>query len=237
MRLITWNCNMAFRKKAASVLRYQPDILVIPECEHPSRLSFGKKVKVPSHSLWFGQNPNKGLGIFSFGDYKLQVEEHHKPEFRTIVPISILKGRKRFSLYAIWAYNPQDKNAVYVEQIWKALAHYDHLISGRRILMAGDFNSNTIWDKKNRVGNHSHVVEKLASRKIMSTYHEFHQQEQGKEKHPTFMLYRHKDKPYHIDYCFASRDLIKKLGSVEVGKHRYWKKLSDHVPLIVTFND
>jgi len=49
-------------------------------------------------------------------------------------------------------------------------------------------------------------------------------------------MYRHKDKSYHIDYCFASADLIKKLISVEVGEHSNWSKHSDHTPLIITFN-
>jgi exonuclease III len=35
MKIITWNCNMAFRKKADWILQYEPDILIIPECEHP----------------------------------------------------------------------------------------------------------------------------------------------------------------------------------------------------------
>jgi exodeoxyribonuclease III len=48
-------------------------------------------------------------------------------------------------------------------------------------------------------------------------------------------MYRHKDKPYHIDYCFVSTDMIEKLKSVEIGEHETWSKLSDHVPLIVTF--
>ena len=71
----------------------------------------------------------------------------------------------------------------------------------------------------------------------MSTYHLHHQQAQGNEVHPTFYLYRHLDKPYHIDYCFASIDLAEKIKSIEVGDFEFWKKHSDHVPLIVTFSN
>lgn len=31
---------MAFRKKADFILTYKPDILVVPECEHPEKLVF-----------------------------------------------------------------------------------------------------------------------------------------------------------------------------------------------------
>ncbi|HET9824163.1 MAG TPA: hypothetical protein VFP87_02450, partial [Chitinophagaceae bacterium] len=61
-------------------------------------------------------------------------------------------------------------------------------------------------------------------------------QEQGKERHPTLYMYRQKDKPYHIDYCFASKDLIGKLKSVEVGKFRSWCRYSDHVPVMIAFD-
>lgn len=48
-------------------------------------------------------------------------------------------------------------------------------------------------------------------------------------------MYRHKNKPYHIDYCFASEDMIDKLHSVEIGDYEFWVKYSDHVPVIVEF--
>ncbi|MFW2476032.1 MAG: hypothetical protein ACN4EP_03905, partial [Sediminibacterium sp.] len=63
-----------------------------------------------------------------------------------------------------------------------------------------------------------------------------YKQEQGKEKDPTFYLYKHKEKSYHLDYCFASTDMIDKIQSVEIGAYDFWKPYSDHVPVMVTFN-
>ena len=82
---------------------------------------------------------------------------------------------------------------------------------------------------------HAAVVKQLEDKDIFSTYHCQYKQTQGKEEHPTFYMYRHKDKPYHIDYCFASNDMMQKLQSVEVGEYDLWTKHSNHVPLIVTF--
>jgi exonuclease III len=101
-------------------------------------------------------------------------------------------------------------------------------------MLIGDFNSNSIWDKKHREGNHSTVVAKLEAKKIFSAYHKFFRQTQGKEEHPTLFMYRHKEKPYHIDYCFASTDLIEKLQNVEIGTYQEWTEHSDHKPLSVT---
>ena len=103
-------------------------------------------------------------------------------------------------------------------------------------MLVGDFNSNSIWDKPRREGNHSTVVALLEKKKIYSAYHQFYKQEQGKERHNTLFMYRHPDKAYHIDYCFVSADLAKKLSSVKVGTHRKWKSLSDHTPLTASFD-
>ena len=227
---------MAFRRKASVILRYRPDILVVPECEHPDKLQFSNDTATPRDMLWFGNNQHKGLGIFSYSNCRFRLRKTYNPKLRTIIPVAVSGGEFDFTLYAIWAWNPSDPDGKYVEQIWKALQHYEKHLKNKPVILAGDFNSNTIWDKKYRVGNHSHVVERLAEKKIYSTYHLYHKQEQGKEKHPTLYMYRHKDKPYHIDYCFASAALADKLQSVEIGRHKFWTRYSDHVPVIVTFN-
>jgi exonuclease III len=237
MKIITWNCNMAFRKKARFILSHHPDILVVPECEHPDKLLFPPGTIKPRDLLWFGQNQHKGLGIFSYGQFRFSVINTYNRKLRQIIPISVRGGPSPFTLLAIWANNPTDPDGQYVEQVWKALHHYDDLLIKTDAILVGDFNSNVIWDKKRRKANHSNVVKYLEERGICSTYHHFHKQKQGTEKHPTLYMYRHKDKPYHIDYCFASSNFIKHLQEVEIGTFRFWCRHSDHVPLIVTFKN
>ena len=236
MKIITWNCNMAFRKKAELVLKYKPDIVIVPECEHPDKLKFGNNVQQPSDLLWFGNNQHKGIGIFSYSGYRFKLKKNYNPRLQLIIPISVKGEADEFDLYAIWAHNPLDPDGRYVEQIWKALHHYKRHLGSRPTILAGDFNSNTIWDRPKRIGNHSDVVKKLEKKGISSAYHLVHGQQQGKEKHPTLYMYRHKDKAYHIDYCFVSADLASRLHSVEIGSYKTWKPHSDHVPVIVTFN-
>ncbi len=227
---------MAFRKKADFILTHQPDILVIPECEHPDRLKFKKEMPLPTDIYWHGTNLNKGLGVLSYSNYKFKLLHIHNPALCNILPLLVTGGIVDFILFAVWANNPQDKDGQYITQVWKAIHQYDQLIKEDYTILTGDFNSNTIWDKPRRAGNHTTVVERLKQKKIYSTYHQFYGQEQGKEKHPTLFMYRHQDKPYHIDYCFASIDFMNKLNNVEVGTYEDWTKFSDHVPLIVTFD-
>ena len=236
MKLITWNCNMAFRKKVEKILIYQPDVLVIPECEHPSKLGIDNWSFKPAGVHWQGNNLNKGLGIFSFNGIKLKPLGYHNEAFRIIVPVRLTGFQKAFTLYAVWANNPKDADGAYITQVWKALNHYGSLIKTNNTIMMGDFNSNTIWDKPRRVGNHSTVVNWLARKKIHSVYHFHNNCNQGKEPDPTLFMYRHRDKPYHLDYCFMSNNLLKHLSSVEVGSYKDWCAYSDHTPLIASLN-
>jgi exonuclease III len=235
MKIIAWNCNMAFRKKAGFIVDKQPDIVVVSECEHPDKLKFNNGIPLPTHSFWYGSNSNKGLGVFSYSNYKFKLLPIHNPELKNILPLAVTGGKVDFILFAIWANNPQDKDGAYVTQIWKAIHYYEKLLTKPKIILTGDFNSNTYFDKPKREGNHSAVVVKLEAKNITSAYHQFYKQAQGKEKHPTWFLYRHKNKPYHLDYCFASDYFIKRLKNVEVGLHKDWAHLSDHVPVTVTF--
>ena len=235
MKIITWNCNMAFRKKINLISELRPDIAVVPECEHPDRLRFDLFTQKPTDVLWHGDNHSKGLGVFSFGANKFTLLDNHNKGLKTILPISITGGKVDFILFAIWANNTTDKKSQYIGQVWKAIHYYEGLLN-EKVILTGDFNSNTIWDNQHRQANHSAVVKKLEEKRIYSAYHIFYKQEQGKEQHPTFFTYRHKDKPYHIDYCFASDYFISRLKEVQVGSYEQWTRHSDHKPVIVTFD-
>jgi exodeoxyribonuclease III len=237
MKIITWNCNMAFRKKADTILKYRPDIVVIQECEHPDKLNFASQTPKPTDMLWIGGNKNKGLGIFSYSGYRFKLHKNHNPELKLIAPVKVSNGEIQFMLFAIWANNPTDKDGQYITQVWKALTHYKRNIQKKQTILIGDFNSNTIWAKPRREGNHSTVVKVLEKKGIQSVYHRHFMIEQGKEIHPTHYLYRHRNRPYHLDYCFASGDILNNLRSVEVGDFESWKEYSDHVPIIIHFDE
>lgn len=49
---------------------------------------------------------------------------------------------------------------------------------------------------------------------------------------PTLFMHHSKNKSYHVDYCFASKEF--KLENVGIGKYADWAKKSVHMPLIIT---
>lgn len=225
---------MAFRKKADLVFIYQPDILIIPECEHPDKLLFKINTVKPADTFWFGQNQNKGIAVFSFGNLKIKLLQHN-PDFKFILPLNIYNDKISWTVFAIWAQKPENHDC-YTEQVWNAVHYYSDILSNENTILIGDFNSNSIWDRPKRIYNHTNLVEFLKTKNILSTYHHYHNQTQGKERESTLFMHRKVDRPYHIDYCFASQNLIEKIKSVEIGSYDAWTKYSDHKPLIVDFD-
>lgn len=226
---------MAYRKKPNFILKEMPDILIVPECENQQRLSFGLHTNQPTDIFWYGDNPHKGIGVFSYSDYKIKLLDNHNADFKYVLPLSVYNNKINLTIFAIWAQKPE-RHDCYTEQVWNAVHFYSNLLDNEYVILAGDFNSNSIWDRPKRIYNHTNLVDFLKTKNILSTYHHFHNQMQGHEKDKTLFMQRKIDRPYHIDYCFASLNLIDKLENVEVGAYEKWTTYSDHKPLIVNFN-
>jgi hypothetical protein len=60
MRIVTWNCQIGLDKKMDALLSLGPDVAVVPECSEESVNAFQQR---GLSTLWFGSNPNKGVGI------------------------------------------------------------------------------------------------------------------------------------------------------------------------------
>jgi len=236
MKLITWNCQGAYRKKAAAIAHARPDIAIIQECEAPEKLLFWKNTPLPTHQLWVGDGKNKGVGIFSYTGLNLQLYAHHLTSIKHCIPVRV-SGRFNFNLIAIWAMGHQDRKLSYIAQVFLALENYRDFIREQDTVLVGDFNSNKQWDSTPRVGNHSKVVETLAAENIFSIYHEYFKEQQGEESQNTFFMYRKRDRGFHLDYCFAPRSWVDRVKSVSVGSYEEWGKLSDHTPLSVEFSE
>jgi type IV secretory pathway VirB6-like protein len=106
--------------------------------------------------------------------------------------------------------------------VWSASKHYQSTLKNNNVIIGRDFNSDVIWDKLKRRVSHSMVVEKLRDLNMFSAYHSDYNIDQDFEVHPTSHLFRHYIRPYQIDCCFASAQLIGNIESVEVGAHEQW---------------
>ena len=223
---------MAFRKKYPPVVALQPDLLIVIECESEDKLKPALEEIDYKEIIWVGDNPHKGIGIIRFGDFAIEALYPYDPAFKYILPFQLV-GKTRTNLFVIWAMpykNSPTKS--YVGQIWRAINHYEKELE-QPTLLIGDFNSNAIWDASRKLGNHSAVVQFLSNYRIESLYHFRIGELPGKETLPTQFMYRHLDKPYHLDYCFSSAALITKDTTFEIGQYNDWIEYSDHMPIIV----
>jgi exonuclease III len=234
MKVVTWNCNGALRNKFQNLMEFEADIYIIQECEKPEQTQHKEYIKWAKNHLWVGSNKNKGLGIFAAEHLKIEslgwsniFTDHTVKHF---LPCTVNDG---FQLLGVWTHRNNSPNFGYIGQLWKYLqVNKQHF---RKVIIAGDFNSNSIWDQWDRWWNHSDVVRELKELGISSLYHKFLEEEHGKESKPTFFLHRNTLKPYHIDYVFGSREFENSLIKIEVGDSEQWLKISDHLPLICEF--
>lgn len=236
MRIVSWNCQMAFRDKAACLKPLDADIYVIPESEDLDRLGAVELLCSYPNRQWKGNNENKGLLVASKVQIALQVIPEYNPAYRDILPVKIhIAGKPEFYLLAVWTRsNPKDRRCQYIGQLWLALQEYAPLLTSPWVIV-GDFNSNPIWDNEYpRVATHSQTAAFLEAHGIRSLYHESTKEEPGRETCKTFALNRNVDKGYHIDYCFLSNTLIQD-SKISIPPLASWIDKSDHVPLIIDF--
>jgi hypothetical protein len=214
------------KKKATSLFGMEPDIAIVQECSK----SDAESLQGGSYSsLWFGENPKKGLAIFYKSQWTLR--QLAEPDHRWIVPLEV-KGPENFTLLAVWAWSEKGGIPSYVRLIRQFLAAHPIWFGNGPVVMAGDFNSNCQWDKAPS-RDHFSLVEQLAQHGLISAYHSHHNQQQGSETRPTFHKGRKSDNPYHIDYIFMPREWIARLDNLEVGTFDDWARLSDHCPLTI----
>jgi exonuclease III len=232
MKIMTWNAAMRFRDKIEEILPFTADILVIPECEAPEK--WKKSNPSINQFLWFGDNLNKGTGIFTLNNsYQISLHPAYNKDFRYIIPL-IVTGEEDFILFAVWSQFTKKRSESYIGQIYLALKFYKSLLQQPCVII-GDWNSNKIFDYIKRVGTHTEVVDFLSSFNIKSAYHHYFNEEHGQESLPTHYFRKEKERPFHLDYIFASDEFMKRIIHLEIGSFEKWIHLSDHLPIFAEF--
>lgn len=97
MKIVSWNCNMAFRKKINVIIDDTVDVLILQECEEISKLNIETWAISPTSVYWYGKNSNKGLAVFTFNEFKIDCTEvQHNESFVYVIPLIIYKNQFRF---------------------------------------------------------------------------------------------------------------------------------------------
>lgn len=235
LKIVTWNCSGAFRKKFENITSYNADIYIIQECENPAESQHKEYREWAKNYLWNGDTKNKGIGIFAKPEIELnQLDWSNKFKNHYVKHFLPCKINQDFELIAVWTHKNNSPNFGYIGQLWKYLQINKHKLKSS--IIAGDFNSSTIWDEWDRWWNHSDVVAELKELEIESFYHKFTGEQQGKETNPTLYFQRKLERQYHIDYIFGSKIFSEKLNKIEIGQAEKWLKISDHMPIYCEIN-
>jgi endonuclease/exonuclease/phosphatase family metal-dependent hydrolase len=205
------------------VLALRPDLLMLQEV---SRRDIDGLPADFKH--WVGSNPHKGLAIVGFGDHAYTIPECYTDELPWFIPLRI--ADLDLNVIAVWAC-VKTPRLRYVRVIHAALDHYDSFIRAAPAIMAGDFNSNAIWDRKHGALDHTHMTARLESLGLRSVYHAQHGEAHGAEQVNTWYMYRNRAKGYHLDYVYVSECLMAGT-SLSIGEPDVWLSRSDHMPLI-----
>lgn len=230
MKIITWNCNGAFRRKLAYLAQFNADILIIQECEDPAQSKDVAYRDWAKNYIWVGNSKNRGLGVFAQDSSALEeLKFDHsfgEQRLKWFIPFQY----RNFDIIAIWTQSTANGEFRYIGQLYKFLLNNYNQINHH--IFIGDFNSNKVWDYKRSEGDHSTCVRLLKNKNILSLYHEYMNESQGEELMPTFYLHRNITKQYHIDYAFIPNSLLAD-ASLSVGNHDEWLEISDHMPLVI----
>lgn len=227
MKIVTWNCNGALRRKTHLLDPLEADILIIQECEAPAQSTADYRHWAGNH-VWLGRGKDKGIGVFARRGQPLQRLGWPDEGYRHFLPVKV----GDLDVLAVWTQDAAPRRFSYVGQLWHYLQANGPAL-GRQSIVVGDFNSSSIWDLRRPVWSHSDCVRVMEGHGLHSLYHLVSGEMQGQETMPTYFQARNETKPYHIDYIFAHRALFQHgAATITVGTPADWLRASDHMPLI-----
>ncbi|MEP6573616.1 MAG: endonuclease/exonuclease/phosphatase family protein [Gemmatimonadota bacterium] len=224
MRLVAWNCcGGPVATKLCVLKALRADIAVVSE---------SPELPQDEHTCWIGDNRRRGLAIIARPPWRvtpLDVAPVSMPKY--VLPV-LVSGPETFLLWGVWAHNfGRDR---YVRGVHRAVDECRGVLRDRPSVLLGDFNSHSQWDHHHPKDlSHSALIGKLHDLNIVSAYHVKRDQAHGAERQPTFFEYRHRTRPYHIDYVFVPAAWSARLATVSVGRHSRWSAWSDHMPVSV----
>lgn len=217
LKIVSWNCNRAFRNKFQYIQKLNADLYIIEECENPEKIirpEYLNYVKSSAYKCFKGDK--KGLLVFS-PVATINPVHWNDNRMRYYLPFNFLKHH----FLGVWT---KDN---YIEDLYLYSSFNIQKLKNRYII--GDFNSNVMWDRKHGYRTHSDFNKLVSKVGLGSAYHMQTGDLFGQEKQATFYLYRKPEKPYYIDYAYLPE---KSTFNITFGDSSFLQ-YSDHLPLIL----
>jgi endonuclease/exonuclease/phosphatase family metal-dependent hydrolase len=235
MRIVSWNCcwqKEGFTdEKRNEILKLSPDILIVQECKQGDweKLNYSSE-----KGHWHGDgkeargnpNYNHGIGIFCNEKYSVDTslfkdedEDKVLSKMRYALPYIIkMKDVEILTIFSIWAKKDFEN---YHIPILNSLEYF-YEKTNSPIVLAGDFNTGSQYGNEKNKQYYEFIKKELKTKYLLENC------AMWQDWVPTFVK---GDNSYLDDHCFTAIDF--KVISFGIGNYNYWKKYSDHCPIIV----
>jgi exodeoxyribonuclease-3 len=234
LRIVTWNCNMALRQKFDRLRSLRPDVAVVQECADPDAAGKGWHPDCASYD-WIGFNPDKGLGIFTFGGLTLTRSASYAETYALYLPVTV-SGWCHFNLLGLWAADPRKVPDGATNDPFAALQHHHNFLAAGPSVVAGDFNRLPQQISARNGGPGSSVVDVLASAGLTNADFAMSDASGQPALRRTHFHQRKFSRGFVVDYVFIPTAEAARLAAFEVGDPHDWITWSDHVPLVAEFD-
>ena len=231
LRVVSWNCNMALnrvgrgRTKAERLLALEPDIAVVQECSDSAVLDGMNRI------VWTGAYPTKGLAVFARPELAGREYLDADATRQWFAPVQF--PGLGLNLLGCWAMHHRGQEPRPARgRIHATMEHYADFLAGGRSIVIGDLNDHTRWDTT-RYPSFARLTTQLDAQGLTNLYYARTGEIPNEETRPSLYWYRHRDKPYLVDWAFIPSDWIARVSSFDIGEYDAWHEASDHMPLII----
>jgi hypothetical protein len=225
---------MALRLKVDRLLSLRPDVAVIQECADPDAAGKGWRPDCTGYD-WIGFNPDKGLGIFTFGGLALTRSASYSETYALYLPVTV-SGWCHFNLLGLWAADPRKAPDGATNEPAAALRHYRSFLAAGPSVVAGDFNRLPQQMSVRNGGPGSAVVDVLADVGLTNADFAMSDASGQPALRRTHFHQRKFSRGFVVDYVFIPTSEAARLVTFEVEDPHDWITWSDHVPLVAEFD-
>ena len=227
---------MALPKKFDRLLALRPDVAVVQECASPVRdAARGWRPPCTDYD-WIGFNPDKGVGMFTFGNLRISRHRAYSDAFSLYLPAQIY-GRCRLNLLGVWMADARKMPVGSTNDPRVALRHYRRFLTAAPAVVAGDFNllPQQMSQRSDRSPVGYSVIERLARVGLRNADSIPLRGAVDNGLRRTLYHQRRFGRGFVVDYLFIPRREAPRLTAFEVCDPHDWLPWSDHVPLIAEF--
>lgn len=233
MKIVSWNCNGAFRNKYKELFNAYPntDVFIVQECEDPTFYNDSAYKAIYGNGFYVGTSNyyTKGIGVFSPKGLWLRRMRCNYANALMMIGYAPFEVENKTKILAVW---PHGK---YVEEMIDFLNQNENLLT-KDILIVGDTNSSSVFNNQHPKGkNHDALIEVLKKKGFVDAYNYTTGEREGEETMPTFYMHRYLTQPFHLDRAFVAP---KRIRHFAVSADRdSWLKLSDHISIEIEIDD